>query len=60
MVEPVTTRAESGGSGMGMLFCHRVITSLGGSIGVHSNPGQGTTVTLHFPSAQETPVEETR
>ncbi|MGE0098132.1 MAG: ATP-binding protein [Hydrogenophaga sp.] len=59
MVEPVTTRAESGGSGMGMLFCHRVITSLGGSIGVHSNLGQGTTVTLYFPPAQDTSVEET-
>ncbi|MBA4213953.1 MAG: hybrid sensor histidine kinase/response regulator [Polaromonas sp.] len=59
--EPVTTRAESGGSGMGLLFCQRVMTTLGGEIAVHSLQGQGTTVTLYFPpSSDETPVEETR
>jgi two-component system, response regulator PhcR len=59
--EPVTTRAESGGSGMGLLFCQRVMTTLGGEIAVHSLQGQGTTVTLYFPpSADDTPVEETR
>jgi two-component system response regulator PhcR len=47
--EPVTSRAESGGSGMGLLFCQRVMTSLGGSVSVASVPGQGTTITLHFP-----------
>lgn len=59
--EPVTTRAESGGSGMGLLFCQRVMTTLGGDIAVHSTLGQGTTVTLYFPpSPDDTPVEETR
>ena len=59
--EPVTTRAESGGSGMGLLFCQRVMTTLGGEIAVHSLQGQGTTVTLYFPpSSDDTPVEETR
>ena len=59
--EPVTTRAESGGSGMGLLFCQRVMTTLGGEIAVHSLQGQGTTVTLYFPpSTDDTPVEETR
>lgn len=60
MVEPVTTRAASGGSGMGVLFCHRVVTSLGGSIDIRSRLGEGATVTLYFPSAQDTPVEEIR
>jgi len=55
-VEPVTTRAESGGNGMGVLFCQRVMTSLGGSIEIRSTLGQGATVLLYFPSAQETPV----
>ncbi len=59
--EPVTTRAESGGSGMGLLFCQRVMTSLGGEIAVHSIQGQGTTVTLYFPPSPDgIPVEETR
>ena len=60
-LEPVTTRAESGGSGMGLLFCQRVMTTLGGDIAVHSTLGRGTTVTLYFPpSPDDTPVEETR
>ncbi len=59
--EPVTTRAQSGGSGMGLLFCQRVMTTLGGEIAVHSIHGQGTTVTLYFPPPPDgTPVEETR
>lgn len=47
--EPLTTRAESGGSGMGLLFCQRVMRSLGGSVEVCSTPGQGATVRLFFP-----------
>lgn len=46
--EPVTTRAEQGGSGMGLLFCRRVVQSMGGMIEVSSEPGQGTSVTLLF------------
>lgn len=46
--EPVTTRAASGGNGMGLMFCRRVLQSLGGSIALASEPGRGTTVSLHF------------
>ncbi|MEO7954855.1 MAG: hybrid sensor histidine kinase/response regulator [Polaromonas sp.] len=46
MREPVTTR--TGGSGMGLLFCRRVVQSMEGSIAVHSEGRQGTTVTLTF------------
>jgi two-component system, response regulator PhcR len=46
--EPVTTRGESGGSGMGLMFCRRVMQSIGGEIEVASPPGQGTAVTLYF------------
>ncbi|QCB48051.1 hybrid sensor histidine kinase/response regulator [Hydrogenophaga sp. PAMC20947] len=46
--EPVTTRAETGGSGMGLLFCQRVMTSLGGSVSVASELSAGASVTLHF------------
>jgi two-component system response regulator PhcR len=60
MVEPVTTRAATGGSGMGVLFCHRVISSLGGSIEIRSGVGEGATVALFFPSAQDTPAKEAR
>jgi two-component system, response regulator PhcR len=46
--EPVTTKAQSGGSGMGLMFCHRVMQSIGGSIEFDSTPDAGTTVTLYF------------
>ena len=50
MHEPVTTRAAHGGSGMGLLFCRRVVQSMGGLIEVSSGPGRGATVTLLFKS----------
>ena len=46
--EPVTTRAHQGGSGMGLLFCRRVVQSMGGQIEVRSGPGAGASVTLLF------------
>ncbi|MCU0925347.1 MAG: hybrid sensor histidine kinase/response regulator [Hydrogenophaga sp.] len=47
--EPVTTRAAAGGNGMGLLFCQRVMHSLGGAITLHSPAGEGATVRLVFP-----------
>ncbi len=46
--EPVTTRAQSGGNGMGLMFCRRVLQSLGGSIELNSEPGHGAAVSLYF------------
>ncbi|MBC5786265.1 hybrid sensor histidine kinase/response regulator [Ramlibacter sp. USB13] len=46
--EPVTTRGASGGSGMGLMFCQRVMQAIGGGIEVHSTLGEGTMVTLYF------------
>lgn len=53
--QPVTTRADQGGSGMGLVFCRRVMVSLGGDVQVQSSPGAGTTVHLHFPLGEEEP-----
>lgn len=50
LVDPVTTHASAGGSGMGMIFCNRVMQSFGGGIRIASAPGAGTTVTLDFPN----------
>ncbi len=47
-LEPVTTRADAGGHGMGLLFCRRVMQAIGGSIEIQSEPGQGSVVALHF------------
>jgi two-component system, response regulator PhcR len=46
--EPVTTRAQSGGNGMGLMFCQRVMQSIGGAIEVDSAPGAGATIWLYF------------
>ena len=51
--EPVTTRATSGGSGMGLIFCQRVMTSIGGRVEVASEPGIGATISLYFKFREE-------
>ncbi|RZT41158.1 hybrid sensor histidine kinase/response regulator [Cupriavidus agavae] len=50
LVDPVTTHAAAGGSGMGMIFCNRIMQSFGGGIRIASASGAGTTVTLDFPN----------
>jgi two-component system, response regulator PhcR len=52
--EPLTTRADAGGSGMGLVFCQRVMGALSGSVRVDSTWGQGATVTLFFPDFSNT------
>ena len=49
--EPVTTRAGSGGNGMGLMFCQRVMQAAGGSVQVSSTLGEGTSVLLQFERA---------
>ncbi|MFP8778419.1 hybrid sensor histidine kinase/response regulator [Hydrogenophaga sp. RWCD_12] len=51
--EPVTTRAEQGGHGMGLVFCRRVMQSLGGDIEVLSPPGGGVHICLYFKFREE-------
>ena len=46
--EPVTTRGGTGGNGMGLMFCERVMQSLGGEVRIASEPGAGATVSLRF------------
>lgn len=46
--EPVTTRAATGGNGMGLMFCQRVMQAAGGQIRIDSTQGAGTTVELLF------------
>jgi two-component system response regulator PhcR len=54
--EPVTTRAHAGGNGMGLMFCLRVMQSLGGAIEIESQPGQGASVSLYFATFQTPPT----
>lgn len=58
--EPVTTRADAGGNGMGLMFCHRVMQSIGGAIEIDSRLGQGATMTLRFQSIHDATHAEAR
>jgi len=55
-----TTRAASGGTGLGLPMCRNILTDLGGSIALDSAVGRGTTVTVLLPRAQpeERPADE--
>ena len=54
--EPVTTRGDSGGNGMGLMFCQRVMQSANGSVRIDSSLGADTTVWLQFDGSVQ-PVE---
>ena len=54
--EPVTTRAASGGSGKGLMFCQRVMQAINGTIEVQSTLGEGTMATLYFQSLGSSPA----
>lgn len=46
-----TTKGPGRGMGMGLFICHRIVTALGGSITVSSEPGTGTEMRLRLPTA---------
>jgi len=52
-VEPVTTKEAEGGTGMGLVFCRRVLESMGGNVSIRSRVGEGTTVLLEFDTSRE-------
>lgn len=53
LTDPITTHAKSGGNGLGLILCNRVMQSCGGGIRIESTPGIGTTVTLDFPPIKD-------
>ncbi len=56
--EPVTTRAAQGGSGMGLIFCRRVVQSMGGLIEVRSGVGHGARIMLLFKPEEQYQYEK--
>ncbi len=47
-----TTRADEGGTGLGLAVCKGIVDDLGGRIELRSEPGRGTTVTVRLSSSE--------
>ncbi|RYF38873.1 MAG: hybrid sensor histidine kinase/response regulator, partial [Comamonadaceae bacterium] len=49
LFEPFASAGKSGGTGLGLVYCRRVMSAFGGRIECESVLGQYTQFTLHFP-----------
>jgi CheY-like chemotaxis protein len=53
-----TTKEVGKGTGLGLSMVHGFITQSKGHIGIHSDLGRGTSVTIHLPRAMDQPATE--
>lgn len=53
LFEPFRSVGKSGGTGLGLAYCQRVMRAFGGAISCASVPGQFTEFTMRFPSISE-------
>jgi PAS domain S-box-containing protein len=52
-----TTKASGEGSGLGLATVYGIVTQAGGAVGISSEPGLGTTVTVLLPAGRTLPAE---
>jgi len=52
-----TTKPLGIGTGLGLSICHNIVTKMGGTLGVVSNEGRGTTFRIVLPPAAAAPVD---
>ncbi|MCG2593476.1 response regulator [Ramlibacter sp. XY19] len=60
LFEPFRSVGKSGGTGLGLAYCKRVMQAFGGTIRCHSVPGQFTEFTMRFPAISEEEREQHR
>jgi signal transduction histidine kinase len=48
-----TTKPAGKGTGLGLFITHQIVSDLGGTITVRSEPGAGTTVSIRLPPDEE-------
>ncbi len=49
---PLYTTKGKNGTGLGLAVCESIVTSIGGALQLSSEPGRGTVVDIHLPSAE--------
>jgi CheY-like chemotaxis protein len=60
LFDPFRSAGKSGGTGLGLSYCRRVMRSFGGEITCASVRGEFTEFTMRFPPVDETELEEHR
>jgi CheY-like chemotaxis protein len=60
LFEPFRSVGKSGGTGLGLAYCQRVMRAFGGEIGCKSQPREFTEFTMSFPAISEQEREEHR